>query len=228
MPGVADCAVFGIPDDEFGEALAAAVQPAPGATLTPDAVRAWLHGRIAGYKVPRRSSCTTSCRARTPARSSSASCANRTGRGSTGASDLRPKGPGTTGPIPSPLPPWPDPDPNDEAPPSVEHPRTAGHRVPGIADRGDAGVRLDPAAVLRRRLLGRGPGARVRAALPLAAATAGPAAEPDCAGHARHHHAHRHAAAGVRRCGPGARGHARRADDPVRDLSFARYFYQIF
>ena len=27
MPGVADCAVFGIPDAEFGEALAAHVQP---------------------------------------------------------------------------------------------------------------------------------------------------------------------------------------------------------
>jgi len=53
MPGVADCAVFGIPDDEFGEALAAAVQPAPGAVLSPEAVRAWLHERIAGYKVPR-------------------------------------------------------------------------------------------------------------------------------------------------------------------------------
>lgn len=56
MPGVADCAVFGIPDDEFGEALAAAVQPAPGApgvALTAQAVRAWLHERIAGYKVPK-------------------------------------------------------------------------------------------------------------------------------------------------------------------------------
>ena len=53
MPGVADCAVFGIPDDEFGEALAAAVQAAPGVTLTADAVRAWLGERIAGYKVPR-------------------------------------------------------------------------------------------------------------------------------------------------------------------------------
>jgi long-chain acyl-CoA synthetase len=53
MPGVADAAVFGIPDDEFGEALAAAVQPAPGAALSPDAVRAWLHERLAGYKVPR-------------------------------------------------------------------------------------------------------------------------------------------------------------------------------
>jgi long-chain acyl-CoA synthetase len=53
MPGVADCAVFGIPDDEFGEALAAAVQPAPGAALTSEAVRGWLHERISGYKVPR-------------------------------------------------------------------------------------------------------------------------------------------------------------------------------
>ncbi len=53
MPGVHDCAVFGIPDAEFGEALAAAVQPDPGATLDADSVRAWLAARIAGYKVPR-------------------------------------------------------------------------------------------------------------------------------------------------------------------------------
>ncbi len=53
MPGVADCAVFGIPDDEFGEALAAAVQPAPGSSLTAEAVQGWLRERIAGYKVPR-------------------------------------------------------------------------------------------------------------------------------------------------------------------------------
>jgi len=53
MPGVADCAVFGVPDDEFGEALAAAVQPAPGAQLSEQAVRDWVHERLAGYKVPR-------------------------------------------------------------------------------------------------------------------------------------------------------------------------------
>ena len=53
MPGVVDCAVFGIPDDEFGEALAAAVQPALDATLTDAGVRSWLHERLAGYKVPR-------------------------------------------------------------------------------------------------------------------------------------------------------------------------------
>ncbi len=53
MPGVVDCAVFGIPDDEFGESLAAAVQPLPGSTLTAAAVRAWVHERMAGYKVPK-------------------------------------------------------------------------------------------------------------------------------------------------------------------------------
>ncbi len=53
MPGVADCAVFGIPDDEFGETLAAAVQPLPGAALAEDSVRHWLRERLAGYKVPR-------------------------------------------------------------------------------------------------------------------------------------------------------------------------------
>jgi long-chain acyl-CoA synthetase len=53
MPGVRDCAVFGIPDPEFGEALAAAVQPEPGATLDADSIRAYLTARIAGYKVPR-------------------------------------------------------------------------------------------------------------------------------------------------------------------------------
>ncbi|MEO8144586.1 MAG: AMP-binding protein [Betaproteobacteria bacterium] len=53
MPGVADCAVFGIPDPEFGESLAAAVQSQAGVALTQEAVQSWLKERIAGYKVPR-------------------------------------------------------------------------------------------------------------------------------------------------------------------------------
>ena len=53
MPGVADCAVFGIPDAEFGEALAAAVQSKPGEELRDSAVKEFLRARIAGYKVPR-------------------------------------------------------------------------------------------------------------------------------------------------------------------------------
>jgi long-chain acyl-CoA synthetase len=54
MPGVADCAVFGIPDEEFGEAVCAVVQPMPGETLTEAEVKAWLRGQVAGYKVPKR------------------------------------------------------------------------------------------------------------------------------------------------------------------------------
>jgi long-chain acyl-CoA synthetase len=54
MPGVRDCAVFGIPDEEFGEALCAAVQPDSGARLTAEDVQAFLKDRISGYKVPRR------------------------------------------------------------------------------------------------------------------------------------------------------------------------------
>ncbi|MEA2875325.1 MAG: long-chain acyl-CoA synthetase [Hyphomicrobiales bacterium] len=53
MPEVADCAVFGIPDAEFGEALAAHVQPHNGAAIERDAVRTFLKERIADYKVPR-------------------------------------------------------------------------------------------------------------------------------------------------------------------------------
>jgi long-chain acyl-CoA synthetase len=53
MPGVADCAVFGVPDAEFGESLAAAVQPQQGFLLTEASVRRWLAERIADYKVPR-------------------------------------------------------------------------------------------------------------------------------------------------------------------------------
>jgi long-chain acyl-CoA synthetase len=53
MPGVHDCAVFGVPSEEFGEALAAAIQPDPGAALDPEQVKTWLRARIADYKVPR-------------------------------------------------------------------------------------------------------------------------------------------------------------------------------
>ena len=53
MPGVRDCAVFGIPDDEFGERLCAYIEPESDATLTPSAVRDYLHGRLANFKIPR-------------------------------------------------------------------------------------------------------------------------------------------------------------------------------
>jgi long-chain acyl-CoA synthetase len=53
MDGVADSAVFGIPDEEFGESLLAAIQPSEPGRLTAEKVRAYLHDRLAGYKVPR-------------------------------------------------------------------------------------------------------------------------------------------------------------------------------
>jgi long-chain acyl-CoA synthetase len=53
MPGVRDCAVFGIPDEEFGEALAVAVQLEPGFIMEESAVRGFLAERLAGYKLPR-------------------------------------------------------------------------------------------------------------------------------------------------------------------------------
>lgn len=53
-PGVKDCAVFGIPDDDFGESLAAAVERMPGADVDAAQIRDYLAARLARFKVPRR------------------------------------------------------------------------------------------------------------------------------------------------------------------------------
>lgn len=53
MPGVADCAVFGIPDDEYGEAVYAVVQLQPGAYLSEADVKAHLRAHVSGYKMPK-------------------------------------------------------------------------------------------------------------------------------------------------------------------------------
>ena len=54
MPGVLDCAVFGIPDDEFGECVMGVVQRDPsGAAVTENDIRKYLGTRIAAFKVPR-------------------------------------------------------------------------------------------------------------------------------------------------------------------------------
>jgi long-chain acyl-CoA synthetase len=54
VAGIHDCAVFGIPDDEFGEALMAVVEPQAGVTLDIADIRAQLKTSLADYKVPKR------------------------------------------------------------------------------------------------------------------------------------------------------------------------------
>lgn len=53
MPGVADCAVFGIPDAEYGESVHAVIEPAAAATLDAAQVKAYLRQHIAAYMIPK-------------------------------------------------------------------------------------------------------------------------------------------------------------------------------
>jgi long-chain acyl-CoA synthetase len=53
IPGVRDCAVFGIPHEEFGETVCAYVEPEPDAALDEAALRAFLSEHLADFKVPR-------------------------------------------------------------------------------------------------------------------------------------------------------------------------------
>ncbi|MBD0271631.1 MAG: AMP-binding protein [Acetobacteraceae bacterium] len=53
-PGVAECAVVGMPHPRWGEAGVAAVVPQPGAAVDEAAVLAHLQGRLARYKHPLR------------------------------------------------------------------------------------------------------------------------------------------------------------------------------
>ena len=51
--GVAEAAVFGVPDDDWGERLVAAVVPWPDAELDGETLRAVLADRLARAKVPK-------------------------------------------------------------------------------------------------------------------------------------------------------------------------------
>jgi len=52
-PDIVDAAVFGVPDDRWGEALRAVVEPRRGAALSPEIVQGWCRERLADYKTPR-------------------------------------------------------------------------------------------------------------------------------------------------------------------------------
>ena len=52
-PGIAECAVIGVPDDKWGEVPRAVVVPHAGVDLDPDEVLAALAGRLAKYKIPK-------------------------------------------------------------------------------------------------------------------------------------------------------------------------------
>ena len=49
---VAECSVFGVPDERFGEIPAAVYMTHPGKDLTPDDLREFLAEHIAAFKIP--------------------------------------------------------------------------------------------------------------------------------------------------------------------------------
>jgi fatty-acyl-CoA synthase len=53
-PEIAQVAVFGIPDEYYGEELGAWIQRHAGSTLDEAAVRDYCRGQIAHFKIPRR------------------------------------------------------------------------------------------------------------------------------------------------------------------------------
>jgi long-chain acyl-CoA synthetase len=52
-PDVVDAAVFGIPDERWGESLHAVVEPRRGTSPRAESLRAWCRERLADYKTPR-------------------------------------------------------------------------------------------------------------------------------------------------------------------------------
>lgn len=51
--GVAECCVFGVPDERLGEEVGAAIYLKPGASLSADDLRTHCAGRMAKFKIPR-------------------------------------------------------------------------------------------------------------------------------------------------------------------------------
>ncbi|GAA5078362.1 acyl-CoA synthetase (AMP-forming)/AMP-acid ligase II [Thermocatellispora tengchongensis] len=51
-PDVAEAAVFGVPDEQWGEVVAAAVVPRPGARVSAEDLREWVAARLRSSRVP--------------------------------------------------------------------------------------------------------------------------------------------------------------------------------
>jgi fatty-acyl-CoA synthase len=51
-PDITDVQVFGVPDDRYGEAVAAWIQTRAGSTLDVDELREFCRGQIASFKIP--------------------------------------------------------------------------------------------------------------------------------------------------------------------------------
>jgi malonyl-CoA/methylmalonyl-CoA synthetase len=52
-PAIAECAVVGLADEEWGERVAAAIEVRPSAALSLEDLQQWARDRLAPYKVPR-------------------------------------------------------------------------------------------------------------------------------------------------------------------------------
>ncbi|WP_018634378.1 AMP-binding protein [Neomegalonema perideroedes] len=50
---IQDCAVVGLPDEKWGERVVAVVQPRPGREIDPEALKAFVKGRVGGVKTPK-------------------------------------------------------------------------------------------------------------------------------------------------------------------------------
>ncbi len=57
-PAVRECAVVGLPDPEWGERIAVAIELRDGSGLTLEELRDWARERLAPYKLPRQLHCT--------------------------------------------------------------------------------------------------------------------------------------------------------------------------
>jgi len=53
LPEVADNAVIGVPDEDYGQRLAAFIVPKDGAAIEENSIRDYLKGRVSRFEQPR-------------------------------------------------------------------------------------------------------------------------------------------------------------------------------